>query len=127
MTVKFSENASYVRCAFYFGSTFRKWFNLTLASFTPIPRVDTEERVEEKQAFVLLRPKTRAKPEDMDMKKRVSLELRHRSPSEVSKPICLSCSCGVNLTGWGEEEKASTWQGVCSSQKVPKCVNAVQH
>lgn len=76
-------------CEFYFGSLNRKSPIFTLASFTLGPRVDTVERKEEKQVFRNAETKKlRPKPEEMDMKKRVSLELRHRSPTEVSNPIC---------------------------------------
>lgn len=34
---------------FYFGTCNRKWFVFTLASFTSVPRVDTEETTEEKE------------------------------------------------------------------------------
>lgn len=64
----------------------------SLASFTLVPRVDTAEKIEEKQVFRNAeKQKTPAKKptqRKMDMKKRVSLELRHRSPTEVSNPVC---------------------------------------
>lgn len=68
--------------------------------------------------------KVRPQPEKMEMKKRVTLELRHRSPTEVSF-VCLVYRrrCGVNLTGrsrrrWGGGEHMASagpekWHNVC--------------
>lgn len=50
------------------------------------------------------------KKRKMDMKKRVSLELRHRSPAEVRVPGFCPLDCGVNSTGSGGRWWRSTWQ-----------------
>uniref|UniRef100_A0A3B5ALH3 Acidic leucine-rich nuclear phosphoprotein 32 family member n=2 Tax=Stegastes partitus TaxID=144197 RepID=A0A3B5ALH3_9TELE len=77
---------------FYFGSPTGKCYVFIAATFTLTPRVDAEERIEEKQVFRIAEPQTQAEPtEKMDMKKRVSLELRHRSPTEVQELVLDNC------------------------------------
>lgn len=81
LSTSFPQSSRVLNC----GSLPGSHFVLLLSNFKVFPRVDTKERSEEKQVFPRLRDRTsQTKAEEMDMTKRVTLELRHRSPSEVS-------------------------------------------
>lgn len=114
---------SRIRCSFYFGSLVRKWSIFTLASFTPIPCVDTEERVEEKQAFRVTETKkssqTRGHGHEEEGLLRTAAPVADRS--EWTNLFVLFMQSKVDRPGGGGESEHMACLQLQKSTKMYKC------